>query len=585
MPNDYEEPSNYGEADDASAVYVDVEYGLRLTTDITNPGKPNTLPLFRRTDLEYAYAKDVKRTGDASNEISWERIAHYRPISRPYGETIKSDEGTTMNGLVYATKYLPRADELTAYVDLNLHKIYTDDDGFLDFEPIIMGDQIPTPTPSWTPTMSWTPTITHTITDTQVGTPTPSPTESPDLASLGAIFRELWKDDSPDYFTFKYLNGYFGIRFRYRKYAMDFYENFKETKSNSFVTRQYFGAKHLTGNDKETIFNPFRKIQIYTQNVIVPDTKYDANDQTIEVTEDHMAIDIQKTFGDGSDDDFGSRRNFEAMVRTNAGTDDVVGTFDYSTRNVKRLTETNGVTETQIGYEIAVPFENFRSNESIRYKSDGSDRDVDQYNRFVNKRDTSLPDFTNNRDNRFDCKYYIFEANLAGEIDISNIIIYPSKEEEGWFEDKQGGDGLGTWETLDVPTYSTDPVDIFEHKEEINGEKLYLFTVPTPTPSFTPSPSPTVTITHPTPTPTFTVSPTETMTNTPTPSVTITHPTPTPSPTITKTMRLFNVNEEKGVNIIGTMNIIQRDGSITYADNLFNLGPVFHLELDGNIDI
>lgn len=577
MANEYQEPINYGET--FGDIEVDVAYGLRLSSDIINTGKPNTLPLFRRDDLEYAYTKNVKRTGDSSNEISWKRIAHYRPVSRPYGETIQSDEGTTIPvaGLVYATKYLPRADELTAYVDLNAGNLYGEKDGFVDFEPIVMGDQVPTPTPSWTPTMSWTPTITQTITDTQMATPTPSPTESPDLESLGRIFRELWKDDSPDYFTFKYLNGYFGIRFRYRKYAMHFYENYEETVIDSFLKRQYFGAKHLT--DKEKIFNPFRKIQIYTRNVIVPDTKYDASDQTIEVTEDHMAIDIPKTFGSGSDDDFGSRANFEAMVRTNAGTDEVAGTFNYSARNVKRLTETNGGTETQIGYEIAIPFENFRTNESVRYKSDGSDRVVNQYNRFVNKRDTSLPDFNNNKDNRFDCKYYIFEANLTGEIDVSKIIIHPSKEEEDWFIDTSNESGLGTWET-DVPTYSTDHIDIFEHGETIGGEKLYLFTMPTPTPSFTPSPSPTVTITHPTPTPTFTISPTETLSNTPTPTVTITHPTPTPSPTITKTLRLFNVNEEKGVNIIGTMNIIQRDGTITYADNLFNLGPVFHLELD-----
>lgn len=563
MADNYVEPTNYGEAEDASEVSVDVKYGLRLTTDITNTGKPNTLPTFREADLEYAYTKEVKRTGDTKNEISWERIAHYRPISRPYGETIKSDEGTRIGTLVYAMKYLPRADELTAYVDLNLNTMYTKDDGFLDFEPIVMGDQVPTPTPSWTPT------ITQTITNTQMATPTPSPTESPDLQAVETVFRELWKDNSTDYFTFKYHNGYFGVRFRYRKYAMTFFRE-KIVEASGTNTQSWFETKYGDDDTKiKKIFNPFRRIKILINNV----TKASDSNDVIPANIDHKGIDVENTF---PDDNTTERDAFNAMIGLNENI------FGYEEQYVM---VSKGSDLKQNGFELFIPLNTPDPSKQF-YNSDGKDREVKQYEYFTTQRsdvNSKLSDFNDHiidGNLKWDCKYFIFRADMQGsEFDIQDIKIYPIEEEQRFVPDTDDG-SKGTYEWIDSLSYPLDDSPlVFDHKELINGEKLYLFTMPTPTPSFTPSPTPTVTITHPTPTPTFTVSPTETLSNTPTPTVTITHPTPTPSPTITKTLRLFNVNEEKGVNIIGTMNIIQRDGTITYADNLFNLGPVFHLEL------
>jgi len=244
-------------------------------------------------------------------------------------------------------------------------------------------------------------------------------------------------------------------------------------------------------------------------------------------------------------------------------------------------TDQNG-NPVQKGFNIFVPFEYWHEPDVTQSESVIPNR----WNKFNDLRDSSM--VTYNENSRYDCCYFMFESqhqDTEKGFDIESIKIIASTQEEYWDSEN------GMWEIKDKPDYVTDEIHIYEHGETINDSTFYMYSVPTPTPS------PTITITETitntisfTPTPTFTVSPTETISTTPTPTVTITEPTPTP--TITKTLQLFNVDETKGVNMIGSFNVIRRDGTTTLASNLFNIGPMGPIgpmfdfyDLDGNVDI
>ena len=584
-------PIYYGDKPDPESEITTkaiIEYGFKLTSD-DDGQKSITLPEFLGSTNQFYYEKNPQGPDKVSKDtISFERLAVFKPISRPYGETILYDEAAssiTSNNIVYASKHLPRADELTACIDLNTRDLsnfgkYDHNEYF----PIRMGNMLETPTPSWTPTISWTPTNTYTptetitdthtvtpsITESPMPTPTPSPTQSPDLDKVGTIFRDLWLDETTDYFSFAHTGTHFGIRFKYRKFILD----------NYIEHENMFGSKHLTGGDRIPIFNPIRKIELLINNVKVDSDKFNSDGTIKEVFYNHEPIDIEKTF-DAEDNVFNDKERWYAMKRTNEatfapGNDEPLKVIEESTQSGGRV---------QKGFEIFVPFEYWYDLDEAQSDSVRPNR----WEKFNELRDSALLGF--NEYSRYDCCYFMFEAqHLDTEkgFDVQSIRIYASKEEEYWDTD------TGAWELKDNPDYVKDEIDeihIYEHGETIGDSTFYMYSVPTPTPSPTITTTETITNTVScTPTPTFTVSPTETISATPSPTVTITEPTPTP--TITKTLQLFNIDETKGVNMIGSFNVIRRDGTTTLASNLFNIGPMGpigpmfdYFTYDGNVDI
>jgi len=563
---DYEDPDKYGEAFDTTKLSIDIIYGLKLSSDTTTIGKPNTLPLYLKLgeELEYNYTKDVKRTGDITNVISWKRMAHYRPISRPYGETMINDEGTSIGGVKYATKYLPRADELTAYVDLNEGPLQGE-----VLEYIRMGNMIETPTPSWTPTSSWTPTpswtatpteswtptISYTPTESQTptvsytptltGTPAPTPsytdTKTPDLESVSIMFRSLWTDSSNAYFIVKSDAGRIGMKFRYRKFINDFYEKNKDVDSLGFG---WFDAKSNNGY----VFNPIRKIVLDVDNIVIPDHTLDINGYINNVYRDHLWVDKESTFTDIEMTE--SYESWGNMVLTNEDT------FEYAlTDGIKIRKKYEDGNEVIKGIEFNIPF-----NEVSLLSSDNEQNE--RYEKFINTKNTSL---VTGYDNPFDCVYFIFEGSMENS-NITDLEVHASTQEQVLDN--------GIWQFMDNPYYvSPDGVRVISH---VNPD--YLYSIETPTPSFTPTQTNTETISF-TPTPTMTY--TETISLTPTPTMTYTETisftptltcTPTVTETITDTLNLFNINRDKGVNIIGELQIIKRDGTIATANRFFNIG-------------
>ena len=570
-----------------------IEYGFKLTSD-DDGQKSITLPEFLESTDQFYYSKNPRDPAGFNNStISYKKLAVFKPISRPYGETILEDEASssvTSGNSQYASRYLPRADELTACIDLNTRDISDENIGKYDhneYFPIRMGNMLETPTPSWTPTISWTPTNTYTptatftdthtvtpsITESPMPTPTPSPTQSPDLDQVGTIFRNLWLDETTDYFSFAHTGTHFGIRFKYRKFILD---NYVEHEN-------MFGSKHLTGEDRIPIFNPIRKIELLINNVKVDSDKKNTDGTIQEVFYNHEPIDIENTFEEvgSSDPVFNDKPRFYAMKRTNEAT--FAPGNDEPIKVIEESTQSGG--SVQKGFEIFVPFADWHDYDEDQSESARPNR----WNKFNDLRDSVMVGY--NEHSRYDCCYFMFKAqHLDTEkgFDVQSIRIYASKEEEYWDAD------TGAWELEDNPDYvkkDIDEIHIYEHGETIGDSTFYMYSVPTPTPSPTITMTETITNTVScTPTPTFTVSPTETISTTPSPTVTITEPTPTP--TITKTLQLFNIDETKGVNMIGSFNVIRRDGTTTLANNLFNIGPMGpigpmfdYFTYDGNVDI
>lgn len=581
-------PEHYGDKATYEIESI-IEYGFKLTSD-DDGQKIITLPEFLDTTDQFYYKKKPQGPDNVGKElISFKRLAVFKPISRPYGETILEDEAlssvTSNNGnVVYASRYLPRADELTACIDLNTRDISNNNLGKYDhneYFPIRMGNMLETPTPSWTPTISWTPTNTYThtatitdthtvtpsITESPMPTPTPSPSQSPDLDQLGTIFRDLWLDTTTDYFSFAHTGIHFGIRFKYRKFILD----------NYVEHERMFGSNHLPGGERIPIFNPIRKIEFLINNVKVDSDKYNSDGTIQQVFYNHEPIDIEKTF-DTDDDVFNDKDRWYAMKRTNEttfapGNDEPIKVIEESTQSGGSI---------QKGFEIYIPFEYWYDFDEVQSESMRPNR----WTKFNDLRDSELFGF--NEYSRYDCCYFMFEAqhqDIEKGFDVQSIRIIASTEEEYWDADSS------SWELKDKPDYVTDENHIYQHAEIIGDSPFYMYSVPTPTPSPTMTMTETITNTVScTPTPTFTITPTETISTTPTPTVTITEPTPTP--TITKTLQLFNIDETNGVNMIGSLNVIRRDGTTTLASNLFNIGPMGpiapmfdYYNYDGNVDI
>lgn len=558
IPLDYGEM--YGETPEK-----DVKYAFKLTN---SQGQDITLPLYVEDQQGFTYNTFKEDpAGNTSKDINYKILAHFKPISRPYGETILTDEKISINNddtvVYYESKYLPRADELTGYIDLNIGTGKNDHDVFF---PIRMGDMIETPTPSWThtiswtptmsytptmsiswtPTVSWTPTMSNTPTGSPVATPTPTITGTPDLQSAADVFRGLWSQSNDDYFNFYTKDGYFGMRFKYRRFIDDFYTGH---------TDGLFKPKKI--NNGKGLFNPIRKVVVQVENLTIEDKFLETGNYFGIVYRDHEFLENVNHEFTGS--------TWNNMVTTNTTT------FAYGIDYGKAIVDTNSLDSPvkvikEIEFYIPLNESTFGNNVN------------NVYNTFNAKNSNATSGSDDGYNNSVDSVYFIIPSNETSRYVIKNVKIFPTSARD----DNNG-----------YAIYESDEAYIYNNGDKIGGDTdpTYFYSMETPTPSFTPSPTMTQTITHPTPTPTFTISPTETVSHTPTPTVTITHPTPTPTftvsytPTITKTLRLFNVDEEKGVNIVGSLNIIQRDGTISLADSLFNIGPVFNLELDGNIDI
>lgn len=654
------DPSMHGD-EPFDRIRDEIEYGFKLTSD-DDGQKDITLPQFKPDPLNvFQFKKDdiIDPTGDKVQDIYYERLANFRPVSRPYGETILEAEEASIvrsGNVIYASKYLPRADELTAYVDLNTRDINDVDKGTYDHDeyfPIRMGNFLETPTPSWTPTESWTPTVSYTptnsisltptisftptisqthtmsytptLTDTPAPTPSPSVTESPDLKSVGDLFRSLWSESNNDYFVVKSEGGMFGMRFKYRKYINDFYTQYQtSTSSGDYGKLNWFVSKKVSNpGNKRSVFNPIRKIVLEIDNINIPSHNIDDTYHINTLYRDHEFIDKDQTFKNSPIDGLA----WSNMEKTNEST------FEYQlSEGVKMYRVYEGSGFVNKGFEFYIPFneESFRDNYTNQHQNHRQNR----YNIFMNTlNENGIP---KPYDNPFDSVYFIFEGSASNAI--NNISVYASEEEEYLSE--------GNW-VLSDPLYLTDDMYVFENGQQAGDlqyeDIIYLYSMETPTPSFTPthtvSITPTVTITEPSPTPTVTLTRTETVSFTPTPTVTetqtitltvavtptqtttntntqtitetytptntetttvtetatvtntitITHPTPTPTVTITETvtetMKLFNINRDKGVNIIGELHVIQRDGTITTANRFFNIGrkPVF-IDFDGNVD-
>tara|TARA_Y100000389_G_C17470594_1_gene530217 strand:- start:9282 stop:10997 length:1716 start_codon:yes stop_codon:yes gene_type:complete len=567
------DPTKYGE-EPYNSIEDEIEYGFKLTTD--NDGQKNiTLPQFQPEPLNvFQYRKNIlDPEGENSQNIKYERLANFRPVSRPYGETILEDEKASIikdtsgdSIVIYASKYLPRADELTAYVDLNTRNV-SNENGKYDHDvyfPIRLGDLLETPTPSWTPTESWTPTISYTPTisetptvsntptqtSTPESTPTPTDTKTPDLDSVGTIFRTLWAEQSNAYFTVKSEGGMFGMKFKYRKFVDDFYEKHVD------------GWFKLTGNP-DKIFNPIRKIVLEVDHLNIPGAEDDG--YVNGVYRDHEWVNDEATFNDiNTGNTLTNWTNWSNMKTTNENT------FEYVfSEGVKIHKGYESGSEVEKGLEFYLPF-----NESSFLS--GSDERNERYDRFITNRETTIQGY----DNPFDCVYFMFEGSVD-HVNINDIKIYPSIEE-------QDGNSTDGWTLKDVPFYVSSEDYVISHGKN----SKYLYSIETPTPTLTTTQTITETVScTPTPTMTFTetisFTPTPTMTETitVTPTQTLTR-TPTVTETITDTLNLFNINREMGVNIIGEIQIIKRDGTVTTASRFFNVGlePKF-IEFDGNVDI
>lgn len=562
------EPSMHGE-EPIDRIRDEIEYGFKLTSD-DDGQKDITLPQFKPDPLNvFQYKKDniIDPTGEKVQDIYYERLANFRPVSRPYGETILEEEEASIvrNGnVIYASKYLPRADELTAYVDLNTRDVNDLDKGKYDHDeyfPIRMGNFLETPTPSWTPTESWTPTIsytptasisltptisytptisqTHTIsytptlTNTPAPTPSPTITESPDLQSVGDLFRSLWSEANNDYFVVKSEGGMFGMRFKYRKFINDFYSQYNTgPSSNDYGKLNWFVSKKVSDpNNKRSVFNPIRKIVLEIDNVDVPVHNIDDAYNINTLYRDHEFIDEGETFKNAPVDAV----SWGNMKITNEAT------FEYQLSEgvkIHRIYDGNAGGFVNKGFEFYIPF-----NEES-FISEYTNQRQNRYNILMNTlNETGIPSYNN----PFDSVYFIFEGS-TNNLSINNISVYASEEEQFTT------DGGNTWELQD-PIYLTNDMYVFENGKQAGDlqyeDIIYLYSMETPTPSFThthtPSVTPTVTITEPTPTPTVTLTKTETISFTPTPTLTQTATdtitmTPTPTTTNTNTQTITSTN-------------------------------------------
>ena len=628
-PTKYQ-PEEYGSDPLDGKIETEMKYGFKLTSD-SGQTDGITLPQVKPSLKQFQYEKQlIDPSGENVRLITYHRLAQFKPVSRPYGETILEEEASSIvkkNAVIYASKYLPRADELTAYVDLNERDSnggkYDHDDYFL----IRMGDMLETPTPftpSWTPTISPTMSYTPTLTGTPAHTPSPTITGSPDYRTVGKVFRSLWDTNDTDYINFVLQDGMIGVKFKHRLFVQDFYKEYDNVGDDN----GHFQSKKASGSIKP-MWNPFAKIVVRCEGLTIPDNTIEDSTGKINPTyRDHLPINVSETFGTDVPPSWNQMINQNERI------------FNYGDVDGKVLQDPS--TGAVVGFEMYIPF-----------KEDG-EFSINE-NRFQAYKNTEIsPNFYNNSASSV---FFIFEASGSG-FHVTDVEVIPST-------------GLNQ---LDEDTYNTNSEYNIEHGQQVgdSGEIIYLYSVETPTPSMTitithPTPTPTktvtptvsltptptqtvtqsetVTITHPTPTPTlhptptptmtqtktltdtmtetltFTPTPTmtytETLTMTPTPTmtetntntmtptntntitetntntitetITITHPTPTPTmtvtETITKTMELFNINRDRGVNIIGSLNIIQRDGVITSVNRFFNIGrkPIF-IDFDGNVD-